>query len=155
VVVDGAGRPVAPGWRSPGNLPEQKSEDESEKLTGHPEKLGESTLHKLVGFIIQYGEGMTFLSGKVIIALTSEGRCLRLPETAHFGTTARDLRARLLAARWVIPARRKRRPSGVLAISLCRSALLFLGGIRYHPRHYGGAVSGYAAHIAASIAERG
>ena len=64
MVVDDAGRPVAPGRRSPRDLPEQKGEDGSEKLTGHPEKLGESTLHKLVGFIIQYGEGMTFLSGK-------------------------------------------------------------------------------------------
>jgi hypothetical protein len=63
VVVDGASYPVAPGRRSPGNFPEQKSENGSEKLSGRPEKLGESILHKLVGFIIQYGEGMTFLSG--------------------------------------------------------------------------------------------
>jgi hypothetical protein len=54
---------VAPGRRSPRDLPEQKGEDGSEKLTGCSEKLGEGILHKLVGSIIKYGEGRAFLSG--------------------------------------------------------------------------------------------
>ena len=113
--VDSAGRPVAPGRRSPKDLPEQKGEDGSEKLTGCPEKLGESILHKLVVSSSSTGRGGGFFQ--------------------EIGRGSASLPA--------------------IGISPYRSALLFLVGIRYHPRDYGGAIPGHAAYTAASIAERG
>jgi hypothetical protein len=44
-------------------------------------------------------------------SLGAEGSCLQLPETAPRVTTLAGYRARFLDARWIVPGRRKQRPS--------------------------------------------